>query len=154
VTETDSSFSETGEVALIVRRTIRAPALRVFEAWTKPEHLMKWWGPRPVRCSAAEVDLRVGGHYRIANQFPDGRLLWISGEFELVNPPHKLVYSWRVEPGAPSSSERVTVRFEPRDGATEVIVVHERIASAAVRATHEQGWIGCFDGLEAFLQAA
>lgn len=151
--ETDSHSSEAGSVALVVRRTIRAPAQRVFDAWTKPEHLLKWWGPRPVRCSAAEVDLRVGGHYRIANQFPDGKVLWISGEFEVVKPPDKLVYSWRVESGAPST-ERVTVRFEPRDGATEVIVVHERIASAAVRATHEQGWLGCFDGLEAFLEAA
>jgi hypothetical protein len=47
----------------------------------------------------------------------------------------------------------VTVRFEPRDGGTEVIVVHERIASAAARATHEQGWIGCFDGLVDFFDA-
>jgi uncharacterized protein YndB with AHSA1/START domain len=153
VTETDSDFSETGDVALVVRRTIRASAQRVFDAWTKPEHLLRWWGPRPVRCSSAEVDLRVGGHYRIGNQLPDGKVLWISGEFELVSPPHKLVYSWRVEPGAPST-ERVTVRFEPRDGATEVIVVHERIASAPVRAAHEQGWLGCFDGLEAFFEAA
>lgn len=145
--------SGSGDVALIVRRTIRAPAQRVFDAWTKPEHLVRWWGPRPVRCSGAEVDLRVGGGYRIANQFPDGRVLWIVGEFELVKPPHKLVYTWRLEPGTPSS-ERVTVRFEPRDAATEVIIVHERISSAAIRATHEQGWQGCLDGLEELLGAS
>lgn len=142
--------AESGDLALIVRRTIRARVERVFDAWTRPEHLVQWWGPKPVRCSGAEVDLRVGGRYRIANQFPDGKVLWIVGEFELVEPPNKLVYSWSLEPGAPST-ERVTVRFEPRDGATEVIVVHERIGSAAVRATHAQGWEGCFDGLEQFL---
>jgi uncharacterized protein YndB with AHSA1/START domain len=152
VTDTEPS-SDSGDVALIVRRTIRASAERVFDAWTKPEHLVRWWGPRPVRCSRAEVDLRVGGGYRIANQFPDGKVLWIVGEFELVKPPHKLVYTWRLEPGTPSS-ERVTVRFEPRDGATEVIVVHERISSAAIRATHEQGWQGCLDGLEELLDAS
>jgi uncharacterized protein YndB with AHSA1/START domain len=137
----------------VVRRTIRAPVERVFDAWTRPEHLVRWWGPRPVRCSGAEVDLRVGGRYRIGNQLPDGKILWIVGEFEQVRPPHKLVYTWQLEPGEPSS-ERVTVRFEPRDGATEVIVVHERITRAEVRATHEQGWLGCFDGLEQFLAAA
>jgi uncharacterized protein YndB with AHSA1/START domain len=152
VTDIDPD-SRPEELALIVRRTIRASAERVFDAWTRPEHLVRWWGPRPVRCSGAEVDLRVGGRYRIANQFPDGKVLWIVGEFELVKPPHKLVYTWRLEPGSPSS-ERVTVRFEPRDGATEVIIVHERIASAAARATHGQGWEGCLDGLAAFLDAA
>ena len=81
------------------------------------------------------------------------RLARLEPAFELVEPPHKLVYSWSLEPGAPST-ERVTVRFEPRDGATEVIVVHERIGSAVVRATHAQGWEGCFDGLEQFLEPA
>lgn len=48
------------------------------------------------------------------------------------------------------TDERVTVRFEPRDDATEVIVVHERIASPGAREGHEHGWIGCLDGLDAF----
>src|SRR5262249_11866527 len=60
-------------VALVVRRTIRAPVERVFDAWTRPEHLRRWWGPKPVRCTEAEVDLRRGGRYRIANQHPDGK---------------------------------------------------------------------------------
>ncbi len=59
---------------LVVRRTIKAGPERVFEAWTRPELLLAWWGPRPVRCSGAEVDLRVGGRYRIDNQLPDGAL--------------------------------------------------------------------------------
>ena len=143
--------SEAGDIVLIVRRTIRASVGRVFEAWTKPEHLRRWWGPASVRCPEAEVDLRVGGGYRIANELPDGNVLWIAGEFEVVSPPHKLVYTWRLGPGTPAS-ERVTVRFEPKEGATEVIVVHERIADRVARVTHEQGWLGCLDGLAAFLE--
>src|SRR5262249_47241843 len=46
---------------LIVRRVIRAPVERVFAAWTEPAHLVRWWGPAPVVCCGAEVDLRVGG---------------------------------------------------------------------------------------------
>ena len=140
-------------VSLVVRRTISAPAARVFEAWTQPVHLLKWWGPDPVTCPEAEVDLRVGGRYRIANRFPDGRVLWIVGEFERVTPPHELVYTWRVEP-ASQASERVTVRFEPRDGATDVIIVHERIPDRAARDRHERGWHGCLDGLAEYVNGA
>jgi uncharacterized protein YndB with AHSA1/START domain len=133
------------DLSLIVRRTIRAPAERVFAAWTEPAQLQRWWGPAGVVCTGAEVDLRVGGRYRIGNRLPDGSQIWISGEFEQVVPPHRLVYTWRTEDDAPA--ERVTVRFESRDGATEVIVVHERIATAPLRDGHQQGWQGCLDGL-------
>jgi uncharacterized protein YndB with AHSA1/START domain len=135
---------------LVIRRRIDAVAERVFDAWTRPEHLRHWWGPEGVRCPEASVDLRPGGAYRIANEFEDGRVLWISGEFEVVEPPRKLVYSWRLEPwrGEP---ERVTVSFEPMGDATEVVVTHERISDAKVREEHEAGWQGCLAGLEKYL---
>jgi uncharacterized protein YndB with AHSA1/START domain len=116
-------------------------------------HLKQWWGPKSVECIDAEVDLRVGGRYRIANQFPDGKILWISGEFEAIERPHKLVYTWRVG-AAESAAERVTVTFEARGEETEVIVAHELIPTQAMRDMHEQGWAGCLDGLIAYLAAA
>ena len=148
----ESSIATPGEqtVNLVVRRTIKASAQRLFEAWTQPVHLHKWWGPKSVTCEKAEVDLRVGGGYRIGNRFPDGKFVWIVGEFERIVPPHELVYSWRMEPES-QISERVTVRFEPRDSATEVIVVHERMASAAIREGHESGWNDCLNGLMAYM---
>jgi uncharacterized protein YndB with AHSA1/START domain len=89
--------------------------------------------------------LRIGGEYRIGNLLPDGTILWISGAFEVIEPPHRLVYSWHFE--GREEETRVTVRFEPRGEATEVIVVHERIESEETRDDHTQGWIGCLDGL-------
>jgi uncharacterized protein YndB with AHSA1/START domain len=136
-------------VALMTRRTIAADVKRVFEAWTRPEHLRAWWGPRPVRCSEAEVDLRIGGHYRIVNDLPDGSHIVIEGMFTAIEPPTKLVYTWNVSPG-PETTEVVTVMFEARGDTTEVIVVHEHIATQAQRDSHEEGWIGCLDGLERF----
>ncbi len=88
--------SQSQDTTLVVRRIIQATPERLFKAWTDPEQLKKWWGPQSVTCVDAEVDLRVGGRYRIANQFPDGKLLWISGEFQLIEPPHKLAYTWRI----------------------------------------------------------
>jgi uncharacterized protein YndB with AHSA1/START domain len=151
---TDQPSGTDARVTLVVRKTIRASAEALFDAWTEPERLMKWWGPQSVVCIAAEVDLRVGGRYRIANQFPDGKILWIAGAFETIERPHKLVYTWAIEPAA-GASERVTVVFVPRGegGDSEVIVTHERIANAAARDMHEQGWRGCLDGLAQYLSA-
>jgi uncharacterized protein YndB with AHSA1/START domain len=149
-------------LTLVVRRTIRASPERLFAAWTKPEELRQWWGPADVACAAAEVDLRVGGRYRLANRFADGSIWWIAGTFETIVPPRLLVYSWALSPGeiAPGGTmppvqavERVTVRFQPRGETTEVVVVHERIADEPARVSHERGWFGCLDGLVEFLAA-
>lgn len=137
-------------VTLVVRKTIRATPERLFDAWTQPEQLKKWWGPQSVACIDAEVDLQVGGRYRIANQFPDGKVLWISGEFAAIERPRRLVYTWRLDSEA-GPSERVTVAFEVRGQSTEVIVTHERIPNTAMRDMHEQGWLGCLDGLAEYM---
>jgi len=137
-------------IALIARRTIRASAMTLFDAWTRPEELRAWWGPRPVTCSGAEVDLRVGGGYRISNLLPDGRTLVIEGEFRVVERPSRLVYTWCA---GEDRESLVTVRFEPRGDATEVIVVHEQIPNETLRESHEMGWTGCLDGLEKHLSA-
>jgi uncharacterized protein YndB with AHSA1/START domain len=60
--------------------------------------------------------------------------------------PHRLVYTWSVEPNA-GPPERITVQFEPREGATEGIARHDRIPDDATRKSHEAGWLGCLDGL-------
>jgi uncharacterized protein YndB with AHSA1/START domain len=130
---------------LRIRRVIAAVPERVFAAWTQPELLRQWWGPTGVRCIAAEIDLRAGGAYRIGNQLPDGTVVWISGELELVEPPTRLVYSWRI---GDEPVSRVTVTFTAiGDASTEVTIHHERIHSDAVRDDHERGWHGCLDGL-------
>jgi len=132
--------------SLVVRRTFRASAERLFAAWTEPSQLQAWWGPAGVTCPHAEVDLRVGGRYRIRNEMQDGDTLWIEGEFEQIERPRLLVYTWRTDK-ATTPAERVTVQFEPRADKTEVIITHERVTDELTRKQHEAGWIGCLDGL-------
>ena len=136
---------------LTVRRTIRASPERLFAAWTEAGRLRAWWGPEGVTCIGAEIDLRVGGLYRIGNRLPDGAIIWIVGAFEAVEPPHRLIYSWQLE-GGPGGAERVTVLFQPLAAGTEVIVTHERIATPALRDQHEYGWRGCLEGLAGYLK--
>lgn len=139
-------------VSLHIRRLIPASPERVFSAWTDPDELQKWWGPAEVRCLSADVDLRVGGRYRIANELPDGAVLWIVGEFEAIERPQLLIYTWTVETESPTM-ERVTVQFEKHEQGTEVILKHELIPTTNLRDQHQQGWIGCMDGLVEYLTA-
>jgi uncharacterized protein YndB with AHSA1/START domain len=145
------SKSESTLVTLIVRKTMRASAEKLFDAWTRPSQLIKWWGPESVTCIGADVDLRVGGRYRIGNKFPDGNVLWITGEFKSIDRPHKLVFTWAIEPDV-SSSEVVTVIFKPRGDVTEVVVTHRRIPNDAARDMHRVGWQGCLNGLATYLE--
>lgn len=150
----ESDPGAASKLVLVVRRRIEADARRLFEAWTRPEHLRSWWGPKSVRCSEAEVDLRVGGSYRIVNELPDGTRIVIGGTFVAVEAPRRLIYTWTVTPGD-GEPELVTVCFDPLGAAlTEVVVTHERIASPRLRDSHQAGWNGCLDGLAAYLEDA
>ena len=143
--------SEASVSVLVVRRTVKASLQRTFDAWTTPEQIKQWWGPKGIVCTEAEIDLKVGGKYRIANLSSDGTTLWISGEFEEIVAPDRLVYTWKLD-SLPESIQRVTVRFEPVEDGTEIVILHERVPES-VRDTHEQGWNGCLDGLIEFLGA-
>ena len=145
------AHSPAGSLVLVVRRTIQAPPERLFAAWTQPEQLLCWWAPPGVTCLEASVDLRVGGRYRIANVLPDGSLVTLVGEYQVIEPPHRLSYTWQVA-GTSGTAERVTVRFEPRGGATEVILLHESIPDEHLRDQHQRGWEGCLDGLAKHVQ--
>ena len=133
--------------ALTFSRIIRAPRQRVFAAWTDPALLKQWWGPGPVSCPEAHVDLREGGEYRLANLETDGSIVWISGRFQRVRKPEELVYTWSVSilPGAPTL---VRVMFLQHADGTRLEITHERFALEAVRDMHAKGWSACLDKLE------
>jgi uncharacterized protein YndB with AHSA1/START domain len=135
---------------LTLSRIIRAPREKVFAAWTEPELLVQWWGPGPVTCPEAHIDLREGGSYRLANREADGSITWISGTFYCVRVPEELAYTWEVSivAGAPTL---VRVQFLPHAEGTELVLTHERFAVEAVRDMHLQGWNGCIDKLETML---
>jgi uncharacterized protein YndB with AHSA1/START domain len=133
-------------------RIIRAEPERVFAAWTDPLLLQKWWGPGPVSCPEARIDLRAGGSYEIANLEADGSVTWISGRFESVRPPNELVYTWSVSI-LPDEPTLVRVSFLPHPQGTELVLKHERFVAGAIRDMHAQGWDGCLDKLDVLLAA-
>lgn len=137
---------------LEVSRQINVSPQRVFDAWTSPEMIVRWWGAGGVTCPAAEIDLTIGGAYRIANQTPDGATMWITGSFNRIEPPNALAYTWAMEPIEPHTTHSlVEVAFDPTPDGTLVTVRQTRIASAGAREMHLDGWKGCLDGLHKLL---
>lgn len=139
--------------SLRIRKLIPAQPDQVFSAWTDPDALKVWWGPKGVQCLSAEIDLTVGGDYRIENELPDQSILWIVGRFEVIERPDLLVYTWGLDAPA-SSTERVSVRFTKHEKGTEIVLLHEMIPDQQLAERHQQGWQGCMDGLHDFLLAA
>ncbi len=142
--------TSTSENSLTIRKTIQAAQQRVFDAWTRPEHLTNWWRANPKWATEiAEIDLRVGGSYRLGMRDPeqDGPFVCF-GEFVEVTPPEKLVYTWSWEPPAMDSYETlVTVEFIAKGEATELVLTHERFPNAEAAARHNQGWEACIHNL-------
>lgn len=130
-------------------RVVPATRERVYEAWTRSELLVKWWGRHQgFSVPRAELDVRVGGAYRIELHGPDGNFAFIVGRYLEVVPPERLVWtwSWELPEGTnwPYTSEIgetvVTVELIDRDGSTEVIVTHAGFPSEPARAIHESNW--------------
>ena len=88
--QTDSIIESTPE-ELVITRVVDAPRELVFQAWTEPERLMRWWGPNGFTTPSFTVDLRVGGvlHYRMRS--PDGKDYWGIGVYREIVPSERIV---------------------------------------------------------------
>jgi uncharacterized protein YndB with AHSA1/START domain len=137
------------ETTLQIRRTFAASRGKVFQAWTTPEALEKWFAPSDeYTTKVLELDLCVGGRYRIEMRSPEGKIHCLVGAYREVKPPEKLVYTWSWEEGKKEFGETlVTVDFCDLGNATEIILTHEFFPTAGDRAEHEGGWAGCLNRL-------
>ena len=142
-TDTDAARNADAAPTLEVRRTIRASRQRVFDAWTQPEEMKQWSAPGPMVTSLAEVDLRVGGAYRIRMRGPDGAEYQTEGVYREVDPPKKLVYTWQWASGPNTEVTLVTVEFIELGDRTEVVLRHTGFLTDGARDNHEKGWLGC-----------
>jgi len=143
-----SARSDAG-TSLRITRTFAAPREKVFKAWTDPAALKKWFAPGDDYATLiAEVDLRVGGRYRIQIRSPKGHLNTVAGVYREIEPPEKLVFTWSWQEGGMDVGETlVTVEFRDRGNTTELILTHEVFPTAEGRDEHSKGWAGCLDRL-------
>jgi len=133
---------------LVLRRTFSAPPETVFRAWTTPEQMRRWLHPsEEFTNTVMEVDLRVGGRYRVGFKSPEGTIDFVGGEFLEILPNERLVYSWTwEEPNEFAGIETlVTVEFFAQDKGTELILTQKRFCNSAMKDRHMQGWGGTLD---------
>ena len=136
---------------ILISRAFDAPRERLFEAWTKPEHVSQWWDPSGQRLAACEIDLRPNGTFRFV---PRGAKPPFTGTYRDIVPPERLVFSTVI---APSGAESIgTLRFEERDGRSTLTVTiacaskADRDALLAMRI--DTGTLQTLDNLSEFIE--
>lgn len=119
---------------VLITRVFDAPRELVWEVWTKPEHVRKWYGLRVLTMTECTGDLRVGGRYRHVLQDPTGNEFAFSGEYLEVTAPEQLVSTWGWE-AMPVEPAVVTVTFRELGRQTEVTM-----KTVFARPEYKQGW--------------
>ncbi len=156
----------TQEEDIVITRIIDAPRDLVFRAWTDPEYLVHWWGPKGFTTPSCKVDLRPGGIFHFCMRSPDGRDFWGRGIYHEITEPEKIVYtdSFSDEEGNLVEPERygmsrdfpsetlVTVTFGKLKGKTELTMHHAVMESVPERDEMKQGWTEMFDRLNEYLE--
>ena len=149
------AVADVGTGTIIATVVIDAPIERVFRALTVPEEVARWWGSDDTyRITDWESDPRVGGRYRSEGRSKDGQRFRVEGEYLELDPPHKLVQSWRSSwgDGRPTT---LTYRLETVDRSTRVTVRHEGFdGQPQACESHRQGWERVLDWLTAYVLSA
>jgi uncharacterized protein YndB with AHSA1/START domain len=147
-----TTVERTSERELVIARTFNGPARIVFEAWTKPELLKRWWAPKSTGLSllSCEADVRVGGRYRFEFGHDVSKPMVFFGRYIEVAPHSRLV--WTNDESDDGSV--TTVTFEDKGGKT-LLVMHELYPSKealdAAIAGMEGGMSETFEQLDELL---
>ena len=141
------------EFALHLERRLPAARGLVYRMHTEPALLAQWWGPKGFSIPSIDIDLRVGGEYRIEMQPPEGDVFFLSGEFRDVEPDARLAYTFRWEPPDPDDRETTAVlSFRDLGESSSLTIDHGPFATVERRALHEQGWTESMDRLEELIK--
>ncbi|WP_225772421.1 SRPBCC domain-containing protein [Inquilinus sp. Marseille-Q2685] len=145
-----TASNDSPETELVITRVFDAPRSLVFKAWTEPEHLARWLGPKDFGASAVRIDLRPGGAWSAVITSPEGKSYGMAGVYREIAPPERLVFTfaWDEE-----EAERmlIALTFRERDGRTEMTFRQTGFRSVESRDSHRDGWSECFDKLPAAL---
>jgi uncharacterized protein YndB with AHSA1/START domain len=140
--------SEQSSHVVRIERTFAASAEEVFDAWTSPEVMRRWFHCGPDwETPEAEVDLRVGGRVRVVMRKPDGTEAGAAGEYTLIERPRRLAMTWTFEDD-PSNRQLIELSFAESDGSTTVLMVNSGISTDRRREAQDWGWNRCLDELE------
>ena len=156
-----SAARQPAEQELVITRVIDAPRELVFKAWTEPERVMRWWGPKGFKMPFCKIDLRPGGALHYCMRSPEGRDCWGKGIYREIVEPERIVVTdffsdeegnlvqpsqYGMSPDWPAES-LITVTLAERGGKTELTLQHSVPESVPEFADCRQGWSESFDRL-------
>jgi uncharacterized protein YndB with AHSA1/START domain len=166
------SSAKSAKRDLVITRVFDAPRELVWKAWTDPERVMRWSGPKNFTAPVSKIDLRVGGTYLncMRGAGPDGvvRDFWSTGVYREIVPQKRLVCTdsfadekGNVVPASHYGMEGywplellITVTFEETGGKTKMTLLHEGMPAGQMRELAEVGWNESFDKLAEYLAKA
>ncbi len=151
------------EPELVITRLIAAPRTLVFNAWSEPEQLVRWWGPKGFTTPVCTVDFRQGGAWHLCMRSPDGRDYWGKGIYREIVAPALIVSTdffsdeagnlvepthYGLSPDWPLET-LMTIRFDEQAGNTKLTLRQSVPLSLAETIGAVEGWTQSFDRLDA-----
>ncbi len=151
---------------MVVTRVFDAPRALVWKAWTDPQYVMKWWGPKGFTVPFCKIDFRVGGKFLCCMKSPDGQEGWNGGEYYEIVPQEKIVYSLyfadskgnKVDPAEYGTEHnaiddaRDVVTFEDYgNGQTKLTMIGNETMEEATKSGQLEGWNEIFDKVAAVI---
>ena len=146
----DSATIDADTKTLRMTRDLSASIERVYEAFTNPEHLQRWWGPEGISTPHVEMDVRTGGAWITTMRGGDGEEFVVSGEYVELKPHHRLAFTWGwINDGVRGHNTLVEIDLESIETGTRLTLVHSIFESREDCQRHEQGWTSSLNCLVA-----
>jgi uncharacterized protein YndB with AHSA1/START domain len=147
--------SESDALMLEIERVFPAGPPVVFEAFSAPEELAQWWGPKGFTIPSLRFNPRAGESFRIEMQPPEGDAFYLTGQFRDVEPPSRLAYTFVWEDPDPDDVETlVELSFRELGESTKVVITQGPFKTEPRRELHRNGWTDSFDKLEQLISQA
>ncbi|MGC1105128.1 MAG: SRPBCC domain-containing protein [Candidatus Acidiferrales bacterium] len=151
---------------MVITRVFDAPRALVWKAWTDPQYVMQWWGPKGFTAPVCKIDFRVGGKFLCCMKSPDGQEGWNGGEYHEIVPYEKIVYSLyfadskgnKVEPAqhgieheAIPDARDVVIFEDFGNGQTKLTMIGNETMEDAKNSGQLEGWNEIFEKVAAVI---
>lgn len=140
----------TGPIGLVIERLIDAPVALVFKAWTAPEHLARWLGPKDFTAHSVRMDFRPGGAWSAVIRSPEGADYPMGGLYRTIDENRHLAFTFRWT-GEDGPETLVSVAFETVGARTRLTFAQTPFETVESRDSHAEGWGECLDRLTAYI---
>jgi len=151
---------------MVITRVFDAPRALVWEAWTNPNYVMQWWGPKGFTSPVCKIDFRVGGKFLCCMRTPDGQEFWNAGEYHEIVPQEKIVSSmyfsdsqgnkvdaaeYGIEHEAIADAHDVVIFEDYGNGQTKLTFIGNETMESAKASGQVEGWYEILDKLAAVI---